>query len=221
MTPERFDRLRQALAERQHDLTVLADGVHKAHNVSAIIRTCDAAGIARMHVVSEDEDFRRHHMIAGGSKRWVGVERHETVAEAFGSLRASGLRILTAHVGAAATDFRAVDYKLPTAIVVGSELEGPSPYAVDNADGSIAIPMHGLVESLNVSVAAAIVLYEAERQRSAAGLYARPPPDPVAFDKTLFEWAHPKIARRCHELGVDYPPLAVDGTLEFNPFDSP
>jgi tRNA (guanosine-2'-O-)-methyltransferase len=218
MTPERFSRLKQALARRQHDLTVIADGVHKDHNVSAIIRTCDAVGIARLHVVSA-ERFRRHHMIAGGSRRWVDVEVHPTAQAAHVAVRTSGMRIVAAHAGESAIDFREFDYTAPTAIVLGSELTGPTPYAIEHADASLAIPMHGLVESLNVSVAAAIILMEAERQRTAAGLYSRPPSDPVAFEHKLFEWAYPDIALRCRERGCEYPPLDDDGQLTRNPFD--
>lgn len=217
MTPERFARLKQALRRRQHDLTVLADGVHKDHNVSAIIRTCDAVGVATVHVVAEGE-FRRHHMVAGGSKRWVDVEIHRSAAEAFSALRGAGLRIVAAHASEDASDFRALDFTQPLAIVLGSELTGPTPYAIAHADEAVAIPMHGLVESLNVSVAAAVILFEAERQRSEAGLYSRPPPDRAAFERTLFEWAYPDIARRCRELERDYPELAEDGQLLSNPF---
>lgn len=218
MTPERFARLKHALNERQHDLTVLADGVHKQHNISAIIRTCDATGIARLHAVSPDGEFRRYPNVAAGTRRWVGVDLHDSTEAAFASLRARGFRILAAHAAPDAIDFRELDFTLPTAIVLGAELEGPTPYAVEHADAAIAIPMHGLVESLNVSVAAAVILFEAERQRRAAGLYQRPPPDDAAYRKTLFEWAHPVIAKRCRELGCDYPPLDDDGQLTRNPF---
>ncbi len=196
----------------------MADGVHKQHNVSAIIRTCDAVGIAGIHVVSGDDDFRRHHMVAGGSKRWVRVNVHSSTVEAFDALRESGMQIVAAHAGETAANFREIDYTLPTAIVLGSELTGPSPYATRHADRCIAIPMHGLVESLNVSVAAALILFEAERQREAAGLYLRPPPDPERFERTLFEWAHPMIAKRCRELELDYPAMTDDGDVAKNPF---
>jgi tRNA (guanosine-2'-O-)-methyltransferase len=219
MTPERFARLKQALARRQHDLTVLADGIHKSHNVSAIIRTCDAVGVARLHATSPS-GFRRHHMIAGGSKRWVDVELHRSAAEAYAEFRALGMTILAAHAGSDARDFRETDFTHPTAIVLGAELQGPSPYAIEHADAAIAIPMQGLVESLNVSVAAAVILYEAERQRVAAGLYERPPPDPAAFERKLFEWAYPEIAKRCNSKGLDYPELTENGELSANPFES-
>lgn len=219
MTPERFTRLKQALLRRQHDLTVLADGVHKDHNISAILRSCDAVGVPRIHAVSPGGEVRRHHMVAGGSKRWVDIELHETTEEAYTQFRNSGMRLLAAHAAPDALDFREIDFTRPTAIVLGSELTGPTPYAIERADASISVPMHGLVESLNVSVAAAVVLFEAQRQRAAAGLYSRPPPDRDAFDRTLFEWSYPDIARRCRQLDRAYPELNDDGELKRNPFD--
>ena len=218
MTPERYQRLKQALRERQHDLTVLADGICKDHNISAIMRTCDAAGVAGIHAVSPDGKFRRHHMVAGGSKRWVRVSLHESSLEACAALRGRGLRLVAAHSGPKAIDYRKIDYTRPTAIVLGAELTGPTPETLGEAEAAVAIPMHGLVESLNVSVAAAVILFEAERQRRAAGLYARPPEDPERFARTLFEWAHPGVARRCRELGRDYPELDEEGNIAGNPF---
>ena len=219
MTPERFTRLKHALLRRQHDLTVLADGVHKDHNISAIIRSCDAVGVAKLHAVSPGGEVRRHHMVAGGSKRWVDVDLHETTVDAYAELRKDGLRILAAHGAPDAIDFRETDFTQPTAIVLGSELTGPTPYAIENADAAISIPMHGLVESLNVSVAAAVMLFEAERQRTAAGLYSRPPTDADDFNTTLFEWAYPEIARRCRQMERPYPDLDDEGQLKRNPFD--
>jgi tRNA (guanosine-2'-O-)-methyltransferase len=219
MTPERFARLKQALERRQHDLAVLADGVHKTHNISAILRSCDAVGVPRLHAVTRDSTIRGHHMIAGGSGRWVRIVRHAETPDAFAALRSAGMQILAAHAGPAARDFRDIDYTVPTAIAVGAELMGPTPYAIEHADAHVVIPMQGLVESLNVSVATAVILFEAERQRTAAGLYRRPPPDPDAFRNTLFEWAYPDIARRCREKHCDYPPLTEDGSLLRNPFE--
>lgn len=219
MTPERFARLKHVLRRRQHDLAVLADGVHKTHNVSAILRSCDAVGVPRLHAVAHGPDYRRHHMIAGGSGRWVRIVRHAATTDAFAALRSAGMQIVAAHAGPAARDFREIDYTAPTAVVVGAERLGPTPYAIEHADAHIAIPMQGLVESLNVSVAAAVILFEAERQRRAAGLYERPPPDDEAFRRTLFEWAYPDIARRCREKSCAYPALTEDGSLAGNPFE--
>ena len=218
MTPERFHRLKHALLRRQHDLTVVADGVHKAHNVSAILRTCDAVGIDTMHAVAADGEIIRHHMMSGGSRRWVDLVVHQSTQSGLDVLKSAGWQLAIADAREGAIDYRDVDYTAQLAIVLGAELDGPTPYARAAADFAIAIPMHGLVESLNVSVAAAVVLYEAERQRRRAGLYdeCRLAPDYRA--RKLFEWAHPVIARRCRDKGIEYPPLTDDGDVAKNPF---
>ena len=217
MTPERFLKLKQALTKRQPDLTVLADGVHKPHNISAILRTCDAVGIHRLHAISPDGAIRRHHMMAGGSKRWVEVVTHASIEDAAAQLRADGWRLAAAHEERGARDYRDVDYTKRVAVILGAELYGPSEQALERADFSIRIPMHGLVESLNVSVAAAVILFEAERQRRQAGMYEQSRLEPDEFERTLFEWAWPDIARRCRARGLPYPPLADDGVLLGHP----
>ena len=174
MTPERFAKLRRALERRQPDLTVLADGVNKPHNVSAILRTADAVGVHRIHSISTSGSMRRHHMIAGGVKNWVGLTLHASIEDALASLRADGWRLVAAHASPEARDFRSIDYTAKVAVIVGAELLGPSPAALAEADEHVAIPMLGLGESVNVSVATAVILLEAQRQRAAAGFYARP-----------------------------------------------
>jgi tRNA (guanosine-2'-O-)-methyltransferase len=217
MTPERFAKLKQILTRRQPDLTVLTDDVHKSHNISAILRSCDAVGVYRMHAVSGSGAMRQHHMISGGSRRWVDISLHPSMEQAIAALRGDGWRLLAAHATANAVDFRVADYTDKTAIVLGAELDGLSPTALAAADQTIAIPMRGMVASLNVSVAAALILYEAERQRTARGLYEKSRLEPLEFARTLFEWAYPKIAERCRAHGLAYPALAEDGTLTSNP----
>ena len=218
MTPERFEKLKSVLARRQPDLTVLMEDVHKTHNIAAIIRTCDAVGVYEAHVVSEDPEVRRHHMIAAGTRKWVPVQTHESLPDAAAALKKQGFRLLAAHLYEDAVDFRGVDYTRPTALLMGSELWGVSQTALDLADMTVCVPMKGLVESLNVSVAAALVLFEAARQREQAGLYATSRLAPALRQRRLFEWSHPAIARRCRERGIDYPPLTPDGDLAGNPF---
>jgi tRNA (guanosine-2'-O-)-methyltransferase len=217
MTPERFAKLRRALERRQPDLTVLADCVNKPHNVSAILRTADAVGILGIHAVAASGAMRRHHMIAGGVKSWVGLTPHASIEAALDALRAEGWRLVAAHPSPTATDFRAVDYTAKVALIVGAELLGPSPVALAQADVRVGIPMLGLGESVNVSVAAAVILFEAQRQRSVAGLYDRSRLAPEEFERTLFEWCYPDVARRCRELGRQYPSLAEDGSMLENP----
>jgi tRNA (guanosine-2'-O-)-methyltransferase len=138
MTPERFETLRRTLLRRQPDLAVLADSVNKPHNVSAILRTADA-GIVKLHAVSASGAMRRHHMIAGGAKRWVDVVLHPSIEAGIARLRADGWRLLAAHGGPRARDFRDVDYTAKVAVVLGAELMGVSSAALEQADVHIAI----------------------------------------------------------------------------------
>src|SRR5688572_28853940 len=97
MTPERFRRLRSALERRQPDLTVLMDQVHKPHNFSAILRSCDAVGVLEAHVVAPEGAVAVHHATSAGTKKWISVRGHASVAEAAADLRRRGFRILAAH----------------------------------------------------------------------------------------------------------------------------
>jgi tRNA (guanosine-2'-O-)-methyltransferase len=212
MTPERFRRLQRILARRQPDLTVLMDRVHKPHNFSAVLRTCDAVGVHEAHVVPS-ADFGQARGTAKGSARWVRMARHDALEDALEALRGDGFAVIAAHPAADSVDFRAVDYTGPTAILLGTELEGLSAAAVGAADQCVVIPMLGAVASLNVSVAAAVILYEAQRQRTAARLYDRTRLDDDVFRSTLFEWAYPRIADLCRRRGVPYPELDADGGI--------
>ncbi len=221
MTPERFDRLRRALARRQPDLTVLLDSVNKSHNVSAILRTADAVAILRLHAISTNAAMRRHHMIAGGAKRWVELTLHPSTELALAALREQGFRLVAAHAGPGARDFRDIDYTAKTALMVGAELIGLSPAALTAADDCVALPMQGLGTSVNVSVAAGAILFEAERQRRAAGMYDACRLSPEEFERTLFEWSYPHIAARCRARNRPYPPLDGEGSLTANPLLAP
>lgn len=211
MTPERFQRLKDILARRQPDLTVLMDRVHKPHNFSAILRSCDAVGVPEAHVVPA-QDFEAAHDTAGGSSRYVDVVQHPSLDAALDTLRRLGMTVVAAQPGGAAVDFRTLDYTRPTALLLGTELDGLSPEAVAAADRRVEVPMYGAVASLNVSVAAAVILYEAQGQRDRAGLYAARSLDGEAR-RTLFEWAYPRIADLCQRRGVPYPELDEDGEI--------
>lgn len=218
MTPSRFEKLKLALSRRQPDLTVLAEAVHKGQNIAAIRRTCDAVGIHRLHTVPSDGDLRRHHMISGGSRKYVDLQVHASTGQALDLLQGQGLRIFAAHWSDRAVDFRLVDYTRPCAIVLGSELRGASKQVATRADTHLTIPMMGLVSSLNVSVAAALILYEAMAQREQAGLYRRCRLPEEEFRRTLFEWCYPDIARRCRQQDIAYPALDSAGLITENPF---
>lgn len=213
MTPERFARLRRALSRRQPDLTVLMDRVNKSHNFSAILRNCDATGVLEAHVVPPEHGLDLHHGTSAGTKKWVEVHRHRGVGSAVAHLKGLGFTLLAAHPSEGSVDFREVDYTVPTAIVMGAELHGVSPEGLGLADRHIVIPMSGMVHSLNVSVATALILFEAMRQREAAGLYDRSRLPPEEFERRLFEWAYPSIAASRRAAERAYPELTDDGEL--------
>lgn len=217
MTPERFAQLNAVLDRRQPDLTVLMDDVHKSHNLAAILRTCDAVGVLEAHAVSPGGEVARHMHRAGGSAKWIEVTPHASVDAACDRLEAEGFRIVAAHFSARAVDFRTIDYTRPTALLLGAEKRGVAAGAAHRAHDHVVVPMHGQVASLNVSVAAAVVLFEAERQRAAAGLYAHPRLPSARRQRLLFEWAYPRIAGWCRQRGRPYPALDEHGALVGDP----
>ena len=214
MNPERFARIRRMLAMRQPDLTVCLEEVHKPHNLAAMIRTCDAVGIHDVHAVWP-ESMRMNNHAAKGSHYWVKVNRHETIAEAVTTLRDQGMQVLATHLSDRAVDFRAIDYTRPTAILFGAEKRGITPEALALADQDIIIPMVGMAQSLNVSVASALILYEAQRQRQLAGLYQQSGCrlSEAEQQRLLFERGYPVLARVCKQKQMPYPLIDGNGEL--------
>ena len=214
MSPERFARIRQMLALRQPDLTVCLEEVNKPHNLAAMIRTCDAVGIASVHAVWP-QAMRMNNHAAKGSHYWVRVDHHDTIGEAVSTLRGQGMQILATHLSDRAVDFREIDYTRPTAILFGAEKHGISAEALALADQDIIIPMVGMAQSLNVSVASALILYEAQRQRQLAGFYQRSTCllSRDEQDQLLFERGYPVLARVCKHKQMPYPPLGDQGEL--------
>lgn len=190
-TERRQHRVSTVLARRQPDLTVVLENVHDPHNVSAVLRSCDAVGVMTAHVVYTVEEppiERFARTTSAGTAKWVETRRHETIAACYAELRAAGFSILAAVLGKESRDLYEADLRLPTAIVFGNEMRGVSEEAQAAADGRLAIPMLGMVESLNVSVACAVVLYEALRQRRAAGDYDRAKLDAATLARFEVEW---------------------------------
>lgn len=213
MTPERFHRLRSVLSRRQPDLTVLMERVNKSHNFSAILRSCDAVGMLEAHVVPPDDGVTLHHATSAGAAKWVAVRAHLDIGGAVDHLKERGFRLYAAHPGSEARDYRALDLEQPTAFMMGAELDGLSDEGLALADDQVTVPMAGMVRSLNVSVAAALLLFEAKRQRDQAGLYDESRLAEGVFRERLFEWAYPDLAARCRTAGASYPALDDDGAL--------
>jgi tRNA (guanosine-2'-O-)-methyltransferase len=173
-TSRRQTRIEQVLRRRQPQLTVILEDVHDRHNVSAVLRSCDAVGILDVHVVYVVEEppkkaFAR--TTSGSAAKWMRIHRYDSVEDCFAAVRANGHRILVTALTEDASDLHDVDMTQPTALLFGNEHRGASPEAIAQADGALYIPMMGMVESLNISVACAVTLYEAQRQLAAAGRY--------------------------------------------------
>lgn len=213
MTPERFTTIQRVLSQRQPDLTVITDEVHKGRNLSAIVRSCDAVGINEFHCVIPSAGFRPYRGTALGSDKWVNTCMHKTVAEGIDALKCRGFRLVAANLSDRALDFREIDYTQPTALLMGTERKGVSQAALALCDAEVVIPMAGMVESYNVSVACAIILNEAQRQRQLAGMYDYCRLDAINYKSTLFEWCQPTVAKYCNDRGLDYPELDADGDI--------
>ncbi len=210
-TPTRLARVREVLSRRQPDLTVLLENVSKPHNLSAILRSADAVGVLEAHAVHPTGGVPTHHHTAAGAERWVYLRVHPDIETAIGHLKGRGFSVYATRLSGDARDYREVDYTRPTAILLGSEKWGVSEEAARLADGSVVIPMLGMAQSLNVSVAAAVILFEAQRQRLAAGMYDRVRLDPETYRRVLFEWLYPELARELRSRGEPYPELDEEG----------
>ena len=189
------------------------DDVHKPRNFSALLRTCDAVGVYEAHAVWPHPHLKRYHMTSGGAGKWVEVKTHATVDAAISHVQEAGMQVLAADPTEGAHHYHDVDYTEPCAILLGAELRGLSAAALERADARIAVPLVGMVRSLNVSVAGALILFEAQRQRAHAGAYARPRLHPEVHRTTLFEWAHPEVARYCRRHRLAYPELDEAGAI--------
>ena len=213
MTPERSAKLDAVLAKRQPDLTVFAENLHKPRNFSAMVRDCDAVGINEMHVLPGEDDLRKHWRTSQGAEKWMRIKTHGTSADACTHLKSKGFRLVAADLDDEAIDYRKVDYTQAIALVLGTELFGVSNTTLSFVDQQISIPMMGVAQSLNVSVACAVVLYEAQRQRQTAGMYDHCRLDDETLAQQRFEWLHPVLADYCQRHGLEYPALDESGDL--------
>ncbi|WP_261444550.1 tRNA (guanosine(18)-2'-O)-methyltransferase TrmH [Serratia grimesii] len=215
MSPERYARICEMLATRQPDLTVCLEQVHKPHNVSAIIRTADAVGVHQVHAVWPTTRMRTLVSSAAGSNSWVNVKTHRTITDAVTHLKSQGMQILATNLSDRAVDFREVDYTRPTCILLGQEKTGITEEALRLADQDIVIPMIGMVQSLNVSVASALILYEAQRQRQNAGLYRRERSmlNEEEQQRLLFEGGYPVLANVAKRKKLSRPHIDEQGQV--------
>lgn len=217
MTPERFERIQSVLKARQTDLTICMEQVHKPNNISAIIRTADAIGIHQVHAIwPKNSKMRTLGHTSAGARNWIELTTHDTSEEAFNALKNQGMQIICTALSPTAVDFRDIDYTLPTALILGQEKEGISAKAMAMSDKLISIPMQGMVQSLNVSVACAVILYEAQRQRQQANMYNKNKSSlsESAIQRVLFERGYPVLAEVARRKKLAYPLIDDFGQIQ-------
>lgn len=213
MPQARYEKFQQVLNRRQTDMTVLTDRVHKAQNVSAIMRTADASGIAKIHMVKPVRGRLVYHHTAGGAGRFVDVVVHDDLSSGIQALKSSGMKLYAAHWSERSISYRDADFTVPFALILGAEKYGISAEAEAAADEHLTIPMVGACESLNVSVASGIILQEAMHQRMQLGRYDRKLAQDTTYADTMFRWLHPKMAQFCDARNLPYPELDDDGDI--------
>lgn len=212
MSPERYQRLRAMLALRQTDLTLCMEHVHKPHNIAAVVRTCDAVGLSRIHAVW-DNNTRYRKGTSKGSQIWVETQNHPNLQSMIADVKQQNMQIIVTHLSDKAVNFREIDYTKPTAILMGQEKTGVTEDALAVADHQVVIPMLGAVQSLNVSVAAALILYEAQHQRERAGLYGEQGVDEQTCQRLLFERGYPELHKMCLRKALPLPQLDDQGQI--------
>ena len=213
MTERRFRRIDAVLRRRQPDLTILAEDVYKPHNLSAMLRSADAVGIGHVHAVTPTGGLPTYSATSASAEKWVTLEVHAGLDAALAHVRSLGMQVFAAHFSPTAVDYRDVDYVRPTCILFGNERSGVSAEAATAADAHVIIPMLGMVPSLNVSVATAVILFEAQRQRRAAGRYDAPALSAERRNAQAVRWLYPRVAAHYDAQGCGLPQLDAHGAL--------
>lgn len=192
VTEARFGRMKDVAVKRTRHLTVVLEDLYQPHNGSAVLRSCDAMGVLDVHIVEQRNTYRTNPDVELGTAQWLRLQRYRSTIEAYSTLRSEGYRIVgtTPHDPTITLDEIAVADS-PVAVVFGNELDGLSPEALAGADERMVIPMLGFVESFNISVSAAIVLYTLRRRLDGvAGVTL----SPAESDALVFSWLRRDVA---------------------------
>ncbi len=173
MTPERNERLTAVLNKRQPDLTIVLENVFDPHNISAVMRTADAVGIQDIFILNNKIPPHRKWGAKSSSSaaKWLTIHQYTNADECFAELRKRYKKIYTTHLSTDAVGLHQLNLTESVALIFGNEHSGVSDEIISMADGNFIIPQVGIIKSLNISVACAVTLYEAFRQKSNAGHY--------------------------------------------------
>ena len=190
MTPERNERLTAVLNKRQPDLTVLLENVFDPHNISAVMRTCDAVGIQDIYILNSKIPPHKKWGAKSSSSaaKWLTIHQFTNADDCFAALRKHYKKIYTTHLSSDAVGLHELNLTEPVCLVFGNEKTGVSEEIIAMADGNFIIPQVGIIKSLNISVACAVCLYEAYRQKRAAGHYDTIKLEGEKLDGLRTEW---------------------------------
>ncbi|MFT3680494.1 MAG: RNA methyltransferase [Ferruginibacter sp.] len=190
MTPERNERLTSVLHKRQPDLTVVLENVFDPHNISAVMRTCDAVGIQDIYILNNKIPKHKKWGARSSSSaaKWLTIHQFTDAEECFAALRKRYKKIYTTHLSSDAVSLHELNLTEPVALVFGNEHSGVSDEIISMADGNFIIPQVGIIRSLNISVACAVTLYEAFRQKNNAGHYEQPKLEGEQLSTLRTEW---------------------------------
>ncbi|HVS95087.1 MAG TPA: RNA methyltransferase [Puia sp.] len=196
MTPQREQRITQVLDKRQDGLTIVLENVFDPHNISAVMRTCDAVGVQDIYILNTR--IPRHKKWGAKSSssaaQWLSIHQYSDAEACFADLRRRADRIFTTHLSGDAVSLYEMDLTERIALVFGNEHSGVSDEIRALSDGNFIIPQVGIIRSLNISVACAVTLYEAFRQKNAAGHYDRPSLAQDRYGDLLREWSRGAMA---------------------------
>lgn len=192
-TVTRREKVTKVLSKKQPDLTMVFENVNNPHNIFAITRTCDSVGIMDIHAVygngkkMPDPKKNGKNSSSSGNK-WININHHSDINKCVKELRENGFNICCTDLRENSISVYDYDFTQKTAIIVGNERYGVSENVADISDYNLYIPMEGMIRSLNVSVATAVILYEAYRQRMVKGMYNEQRLDDEAYEKLYNEW---------------------------------
>ena len=192
MTDKRIARFKSVISKRQLDFTVIMENVHDPHNISAVMRSCDAVGIAEVYVLHtekrlQERFFKLGHQSSAGTKKWINVQYFTETAACFKAVREKYDRIYATHMAKDSAELYDLDLTQSIALLFGNEHSGVSEQALTYTDGNFLIPQMGMVQSLNISVACAVSLFEGLRQRKLKNFYGEGNPATKNQQQALLE----------------------------------
>lgn len=188
-TEKRLQRIAAAASARQFSLSIVLENIHDSHNVSAILRTCEAVGIPKVNLLYTIEKFPKLSRISSASaNKWVETEKFDSIDKCFESVKQSGYKVYSSFLDPDAVSLYDLDLTEKIAVVLGNEHRGVSEEIKNRSDGIFYIPMKGMIQSLNVSVATGVILFEALRQRELKGMYNQPELSREKLDELIDKW---------------------------------